>query len=273
MDNESDRPYLSFLTDPKLLNTALTRAQSLIAVVGDPFSLRTIGDCQGLWEEFIKRCSVSGNLFGIERSELEESISQTGLNVNASEFVPRLASHTIPQPDNESPNHQMAALDDVKFNASHSPPQLNASEHTIDNETSSPKEMMHKNVHTTSTDRILDYCAEDSKYDLLKTSSPNEEDDSEVESTSDSGDVCDRLTGSDDNENGDVVECGIVPDETVPPKYMDDITLAIKVKCVENEKKRKLKEEKMQQLEREQMRLFASTNQKVAEDIDRKSVV
>lgn len=272
MDKESDRPYLSFLTDPKLLNTALTRAQSLIAVVGDPFSLRTTGDCQGLWEEFIKRCSASGNLFGIECSELEESISQTGLNVNASEFVPRLASHTSPQPDNESPNHQMAALDDVKFNASHSPPQINAPEHTIDNETSSPKEMMHENVHTTSTDRILDYCAEDSKYELLKTSSPNEEDDSEVESTSDSGDVCDRLIGSDDNENGDFVEYGNVPDETVPPKYMDDITLAIEAKCVENEKKRKLKEEKMQQLEREQMRLFASTNHKVAEDIDDESV-
>lgn len=86
--DESDTPYLYFLSDPKLLNTALTRAQSLIAVVGDPFSLRTVGDCQGLWEEFIKRCSDDGKMFGFEHYELEESISESGLNVNAAEFVP-----------------------------------------------------------------------------------------------------------------------------------------------------------------------------------------
>lgn len=85
---ETDRPYLYFLSDPKLLNTALTRAQSLIAVVGDPFSLRTVGDCQGVWEEFIKRCVNEGKLFGIEHNELEQCISQCGLNVNAVEFVP-----------------------------------------------------------------------------------------------------------------------------------------------------------------------------------------
>ena len=90
---ETDRPYLYFLSDPKLLNTALTRAQSLIAVVGDPFSLRTIGDCQGVWEEFIKRCIDEGKLFGIEHNELEQCISQCGLNVNAVEFVPTAVEH------------------------------------------------------------------------------------------------------------------------------------------------------------------------------------
>ena len=95
--NEIGNPYLYFLSDPKLLNTALTRAQSLIAVVGDPFSLRTVGNCQGLWEEFIKRCSDDGKLFGIEHDELEESISQTGLNVNAAEFVPSTATVTNQQ--------------------------------------------------------------------------------------------------------------------------------------------------------------------------------
>ena len=93
---ETDRPYLYFLSDPKLLNTALTRAQSLIAVVGDPFSLRTVGDCQGVWEEFIKRCIDEGKLFGIEHNELEQCISQCGLNVNAAEFVP-----TVVEEDNQ----------------------------------------------------------------------------------------------------------------------------------------------------------------------------
>lgn len=105
--------------------------------------------------------------------------------------------------------------------------------------------MMYENVYIISIDRILDYCVKDFKYDLLKMLFLNEEDDSEVESILDFGDVCDRLIGSDDNENGDVVECGIVLDEIVFLKYMDDIIFVIKVKCVENEKKWKLKEEKM----------------------------
>lgn len=35
-----------FLSNKKLLNTAVTRAQSLVAVIGDPVSLCTIGRCR-----------------------------------------------------------------------------------------------------------------------------------------------------------------------------------------------------------------------------------
>ncbi len=35
-----------FLSNVKLLNTAITRAQSLVAVVGDPISLCSIGKCR-----------------------------------------------------------------------------------------------------------------------------------------------------------------------------------------------------------------------------------
>lgn len=41
--NEVD---LGFFSSPKLLNTALTRAQSLVAVVGDPVSLCSVGKCR-----------------------------------------------------------------------------------------------------------------------------------------------------------------------------------------------------------------------------------
>lgn len=41
--NEVD---LGFFSNPKLLNTALTRAQSLVAVVGDPVSLCSEGKCR-----------------------------------------------------------------------------------------------------------------------------------------------------------------------------------------------------------------------------------
>lgn len=36
---------LGFLSNPKLLNTALTRTQSFVAVVGDPVAVCLIGEC------------------------------------------------------------------------------------------------------------------------------------------------------------------------------------------------------------------------------------
>ena len=42
---EDDADY-GFLSSDKLLNTAITRAQSLVAVVGDPVSLCSIGKCR-----------------------------------------------------------------------------------------------------------------------------------------------------------------------------------------------------------------------------------
>ena len=45
-----------FLSDRGLLNTALTRAKSLITVVGDPLALCSVGDCQRTWERYIETC-------------------------------------------------------------------------------------------------------------------------------------------------------------------------------------------------------------------------
>ena len=42
-DNEAD---YGFLSNIKLLNTAITRAQSLVAVIGDPLALCTVGNCR-----------------------------------------------------------------------------------------------------------------------------------------------------------------------------------------------------------------------------------
>ena len=41
-----DELEFGFLSNTKLLNTAVTRAQSLVAVVGDPVSLCTVGKCR-----------------------------------------------------------------------------------------------------------------------------------------------------------------------------------------------------------------------------------
>lgn len=46
-----------FLSNAKLLTTAITRAQSLVAVVGDPMSLVSVGKCRSVTSLYYKFCS------------------------------------------------------------------------------------------------------------------------------------------------------------------------------------------------------------------------
>ncbi|MPC09692.1 putative helicase with zinc finger domain [Portunus trituberculatus] len=84
-----------FLSNAKLLTTAITRAQSLVAVVGDPVSLCSVGKCRKLWERFLQLCSEAGSLYGITWSALRAQLDGVelkktyGLNPLAPEFVPR----------------------------------------------------------------------------------------------------------------------------------------------------------------------------------------
>lgn len=50
-----------FLSEAQLVNTALTRAKSWLAVVGDPVALCSLGNCGSLWRSYLKHCQkVSG---------------------------------------------------------------------------------------------------------------------------------------------------------------------------------------------------------------------
>ncbi|CAL8138318.1 unnamed protein product [Orchesella dallaii] len=90
--NEVD---LGFFSSPKLLNTALTRAQSLVAVVGDPVSLCSVGKCRRIWEDYIRIAHENKSLFGITFIQLKQSILGVemrltwGLNPLANEFQPQ----------------------------------------------------------------------------------------------------------------------------------------------------------------------------------------
>lgn len=92
--NSDDADY-GFLSNSKLLNTAITRAQSLVAVVGDPVALCSIGRCRKVWERFIEICDENKSLFGIKwsylRSQLDGVELKRGyvLNPLAPEFIPR----------------------------------------------------------------------------------------------------------------------------------------------------------------------------------------
>lgn len=91
----SDDMDFGFLSNSKLLNTAITRAQSLVAVVGDPVALCSIGRCSKLWERFLQICHDNGSLYGITWSVLKSQLDGVelkktySLNPLAPEFIPR----------------------------------------------------------------------------------------------------------------------------------------------------------------------------------------
>ena len=51
-----------FLSDKKLLNTAFTRTQSMVCVVGDPVALCSIGECLNIWRHYISACGKKSGL-------------------------------------------------------------------------------------------------------------------------------------------------------------------------------------------------------------------
>ncbi|XP_069511137.1 probable helicase with zinc finger domain isoform X3 [Ambystoma mexicanum] len=93
-DSTEDLDY-GFLSNYKLLNTAITRAQSLVAVVGDPIALCSIGRCRKFWEQFITTCHENESLHGITFEQIKSQLEALELkktyvlNPLAPEFIPR----------------------------------------------------------------------------------------------------------------------------------------------------------------------------------------
>ncbi|MEJ1284043.1 helicase with zinc finger domain [Cricetulus griseus] len=93
-DSTEDLDY-GFLSNYKLLNTAITRAQSLVAVVGDPIALCSVGRCRKFWERFIALCHENHSLHGITFEQIKAQLEALELkktyvlNPLAPEFIPR----------------------------------------------------------------------------------------------------------------------------------------------------------------------------------------
>ena len=60
--DQPDEFYLGFLSDHKLLTMALTRAQSLVMVVGEPVTLCSKGQCSTVWKSYLKECEKNNSL-------------------------------------------------------------------------------------------------------------------------------------------------------------------------------------------------------------------
>uniref|UniRef100_A0ABM0MGU2 Helicase with zinc finger domain 2-like n=1 Tax=Saccoglossus kowalevskii TaxID=10224 RepID=A0ABM0MGU2_SACKO len=91
-ESSTENLNLGFLTDRKLLNTALSRAQSMLVVVGDPVALCSIEDCARTWRRYIQECEKHSSLhpdtLTIESIQ-QQILSKMKLNPKASEFIPR----------------------------------------------------------------------------------------------------------------------------------------------------------------------------------------
>jgi len=49
------------LSEAQLVNTALTRAKSWLAVIGDPVALCSLGNCGTLWRAYLRHCQKVSN--------------------------------------------------------------------------------------------------------------------------------------------------------------------------------------------------------------------
>uniref|UniRef100_A0A8C6NM02 Probable helicase with zinc finger domain n=1 Tax=Nothobranchius furzeri TaxID=105023 RepID=A0A8C6NM02_NOTFU len=108
-DSTEDLDY-GFLSNYKLLNTAITRAQSLVAVVGDPIALCSVGRCRKFWEHFISICHENSSLHGITFEQIKAQLEALELkktyvlNPLAPEFIPRGPQQQSP-PKGKHANH------------------------------------------------------------------------------------------------------------------------------------------------------------------------
>uniref|UniRef100_UPI00398E951A probable helicase with zinc finger domain isoform X2 n=1 Tax=Pristiophorus japonicus TaxID=55135 RepID=UPI00398E951A len=93
-ESTEDLEY-GFLSSYRMLNTILTRTQFLVAVVGDPVALCSIGKCRKIWERFIFLCHKNGSLHGATLHEIRTQLDNLELsrscvlNPLAPEFIPR----------------------------------------------------------------------------------------------------------------------------------------------------------------------------------------
>ena len=110
--------YLGFLSDMRQLNTAFTRSQSLVVVVGNPVALCSIGECCNVWKKYIKECEREGSLYpqgtAYEDIRREISAATTTLDPNAVSFIPQGYANSIHPYANKSGNAQHLNLTEQK---------------------------------------------------------------------------------------------------------------------------------------------------------------
>ena len=209
----SDRPlYWEFLSDPKLLNTAITRARCLVAVVGDPVSLCTVGECRSIWRDYIKRCNEKGGLYGVTMEELDKEINAAiagvELNPKAESFDPKTSLMT-----EQSVYTEIAETKKVENNKEISK-EPQTEEIDVEVKAQGP------DISAEDSQNVNDRCSDSN---LLK----NSPDSSQEKNKKDEVGEEERVVGPGDSQDD------LLDDETVSPRDLDEIILAFVKKCEE----------------------------------------
>ena len=223
-------PYWEFLSDSTLLNTAITRAKSLVAVIGNPVSLCTVGDCRGNWRDYIRRCNDRKALYGISHEELNKeiraSLSRISLNPEAATFVPKSttvsnqdckpAKECETQADNEGENSSRIGLTVNSLGPGMIEKDSLKKESKEEDKDEREEEIKHAEDKINNEQPSLTRSRGANQDEVSNTSYPTQEED----------------------ENGpdtffDEFRRESLDDETVFPRYMDKIIKALVEKCKE----------------------------------------
>ena len=144
---------------------------SLVAVVGDPISLCTSGDCRGSWRDYIKRCHERGTLHGASYEEIKKTINaplaKITLNLEANVFVPQTKT---------------VSSKELKSLALASPPEIFDSQFSSSVEKSDMK--VDKNERSSASEIDDEYTNPMEKYKALIEKNDTKEDLTQRESTS-----------------------------------------------------------------------------------------
>ena len=84
-NEDIDSADFGFLSDQRMLNTAMTRAQSMVGIVGDPVALCAIGSCANVWRAFLKHCSQMQSIVPAEVT-FHDIKAQVRENINPHPF-------------------------------------------------------------------------------------------------------------------------------------------------------------------------------------------
>nr|XP_055059150.1 helicase with zinc finger domain 2-like [Misgurnus anguillicaudatus] len=99
---QSESSCLDFFDDIKALNTAITRAQSLVVVVGDASALCCFGNCSRIWKSYIEHCISKGSAKPdyLTRDFLQHEVSEI-LKFQKTERVAKIEDDVPTQPETD----------------------------------------------------------------------------------------------------------------------------------------------------------------------------
>lgn len=112
----ANQKNLGFLSDSKLLNTAITRARYRLVVIGDPVALCSMGECRVCWKSILSKCNGNGTFhyrlpfdtLARMTKEAKSNACQNGIfdaSIPCNNIMNSLSTSQAPIPPQQFPSH------------------------------------------------------------------------------------------------------------------------------------------------------------------------